>query len=595
MKKTSILFAALSFAALASCSKVENAEPAQNGTETIHVTLTADAPDAPSEEGATKVGIEGDRNTGFRTFWEEGDEVTLRYYVFYESGTAKTTGYSPLKLTSVDADGKATFSGDIAKEYDGSYQYIREISAIYNYTPGYELPSLQTMNGNDFDKKAIVMYSREIGSKWLDKNVRTLTFDNFNFVHVCTFLNIYVKELSSETVSGDEIVKTVTVTAPNKWIAGKYFYFKATDSNLKDGFPLDMRENASTNYITVTVPEGTKLKDLSAKLVAAPFELSNEPLTIAIDTDKHSLKKTVNLTRKFSAARMSTIGFKIDNSFDEKPYIKAKQTDLTFSYLGETRTFDIDANVSWSVDTESLPEGVTVEKDGDALKVTIPISSHFGDKKFPVRLVGTGISTTVGFVQHSHWEVNEGCKVNEDGTLLVGVGSAVPQLTLKEKTKKFGFTFDIKDSKGFSSATSPMINTKAVVVFPTSGGKETVEYRIGGGDNGNGMYHDGKLIDLNGNAGSFKRKVEASDFNKLSSFRVGLYSYTSANSSVIDIETLCTVNFTDDNLNIYKNNFDTGISWFSSNKDIMTVTLTDRGNGSFVISSYKAEILDLNE
>lgn len=578
MKKTSILLAALSFAALASCSKVENAEPAQDAPKTIHVTLTADAPDAPAEEGATKVGIEGDRNTGFRTFWEEGDEVLL--VLDGQTGNKSVE----LKLTSIDNEGKATFQGDISEVFYKNKTYTLVVTCNWSNTG--EVPSSQTMNGSSFDKRAAIMVSKPVG-KWItDSGKNSLTLEGFKFAHVCTFLNIYVKEISAKNVSGDEAVKSVTVTVPDKLIAGLHDY--STNKVFKGSTDLVMTPNYAVNTITVKVPEGTKLKDLSAMVVAAPFELKDEQLTIAIDTEKHSMKKTVNLTRNFSKAKMTSIGFVIDNTFDVAPYIKVKQSDLTFSYLGETRSFDIDANVSWSVDTESLPEGATVEKIGDVLKVTLPISSHFGDKKFPVKLVGTGASATINFVQPSLWEVNGGCKVNADGSLLVGVGSTTPELTLKQKTKYYNLDFIIKDGKNFgsNSPTATIVRIKLDYRHPNAGMK-SYEHIFGGEQGtGNGLFENGILL----NNGGFTKNMVSSDFNMLSSLSVSLKGYSTYNTC-----TFGHADLTDGSSfgrQVYTGSFPT---WNACDKGVITFRLEGRGSGSFVISSYKAQIKDLNK
>lgn len=586
MKKTSILFAALSFAALASCSKVENAEPAQDAPKTIHVTLTADAPDAPAEEGTTKVGIEGDRDTGFRTFWEEGDEVTLEYWIVYDKSTNRT-GRSTLKLTSVDADGKATFQGDITNMIDNGQTlwYFNYLTALYKSSDDC-LPPSQKMNGNSFDRKAAIMFSRS-RTFYASEIKKDIEFEDFAFAHACTFLNIYVKELSASTISGDETVKSVTVTAPDKLIAGSYSYNITNDIRGSNGALIKMN-NSAVSSITVEVPEGTKLKDLSAMAVAAPFKLDNEPLTVIIDTDKHSLKKTVNLTRDFSAAKMSAIGFKIDSSFDDTPYIEVDDNDLTFNYLGETKTYNVASNISWTVDTESLHEDINVVKKDDVLEVTLPMNKHIGDMKYAVTLVGSGVRKSIEFTQPSLWEVNEGCKVNADGSVLVGTGSStvVPQLKFKEKTKYFTLRFKIRDSQGFSagSAGNPLLlyrlDTKYTNKVATE--KYYAEYRIGGGDDGNRIYFwgAGTVVEK-----TYKDNIDPSHLNKLSEISISL---TSTNGQMGLLRLSSTIYFTDntESFSSYYG-YDSGPNWNSTEKGDLTISLENRGSGSLVIDSFR--------
>lgn len=586
MKKTSILFAALSFAALSSCSKVENAEPAQGETQTIHVTLTADAPDAPAEEGATKVGIEGDRNTGFRTFWEDGDEVTLEYWICYYNYSSDRTGRSTLKLTSIDADGKATFQGDITNKIrkDLTLQYFDHLTALYKSSDDC-LPPSQKMNGNSFDKKAPIMFSKPY-RLYASQITEGIEFNDFAFAHACTFLNIYVKELSASTISGDETVKSVTVTAPDKLIAGSYSYNITNDINGSNGALIKMKSSAVSS-VTVEVPEGTKLKDLSAMAVAAPFKLDNEPLTVIIDTDKHSLKKTVNLTRDFSAAKMSAIGFKIDSSFDDTPYIEVDDNDFTFNYLGETKTYNVASNISWTVDTESLHEDINVVKKDDVLEVTLPMNKHIGDMKYAVTLVGSGVRKTIEFTQPSLWELNEGCKVNADGSVLVGTGSStiVPQLKFKEKTKYFTLRFKIRDSQGFSagSAGNPLLlyrlDTKYTNKVATE--KYYAEYRIGGGDDGNRIYFWGAGTVVED---TYSKNIDPSHLNKLSEISISLIS-TTGQMGLLRLSS--TIYFTDksESFSSYYG-YDSGPNWNSTEKGDLTIRLENRGSGSLVIDSF---------
>ena len=568
MKKTTILAAALSFAALASCSKVENIESAQEEPQTVHVTFTAAAPPAPTEEGETKVGIEGDHTTGFSTFWELGDQV--RVYV------SSNSYFADCSVTSVNEQGCATFYGTFQHSTGKECVFIAQYGGLASGR--WQILPSQTMDGNAFDKTTVVMFSKpETGYHYSWQR-----FSDLKFVHACTFLNIYVKEISANTVSGDETVKSVTVTVQDKQIAGEFSIPWRTDA--LQGKTFDMTKlielaETAVNTITVSVPEGTKLKDLSAMAVAAPFELKNQPLTICIETDKHSLKKTVNFTRNFSAAKMTALGFKIDKSFDIKPYIKVTQSDLTLSYLGETCSFDIAANVSWTVDESSVPEGLTVVKNGDVLMVTAPRSQHFGDKEFPIRLVGAGVSTTVTFTQPSLFEVNRGCQVNADGSVLVGVGNEVPQLTLKEKTKTFGVALNIKDGKGFSDATTPMLSAK-LDTKTLNGNPLYLDYYIGGGDKGNGIYHNGVLV-------KEIRNITSAEFNKLSYF-----SFSRSNWDERRIYVYMPVKFSDGTQTDAVDYYPFADLWSNCQKGTMTVKLDNRGGGSFVISSYIAATLE---
>lgn len=599
MKKTYILVAALVMAASAGCDKAGNVDVPAEGPETIYMSFTADAPPAPCGD-ETKVGISGDHNTGYRTRWEDDDAVGVRVCQLKSDGSFDSDGsISSFFAYTKDAgfkinknrgeDDKATFTGRLEKRKELVSGEKYAVAAVYPFASpnNNKIPSSQTMDGASFDRSAALMISKLQYVEKISKNNPT-SYEALEFIHVGTFLNVYVKELSASSVSGDETVKTVTVTASGKDMAGtvdSFNFGRVGDNPAKRTDLVNMKENYTSPSITVNVPDGTLLKNLSAMAVAVPFSLKDEYFTIAIETDRHSLQKTLKLTRDFESGRMTAIGFKVDKTFDAKPYIKVRQTDLSLSYFGEKRTFEIDANVPWSVDTESLPEGLTVEKVGETLNVTPPASTHFGNKKYSVKLEGNnGVTSTLEFIQPSIWEVNGACEVRADGSVLLGKASSAlePQLKLKEKVTYYGITYNITDAKGFTDETSPMVSVKT----EAGAGKYLVEFRMGGGEDGN-IY----LVGRN----TFSAKpLAASAFNELNQIHTSIGTIQAANSKILHLDLQWNVN-DGGLLTMNDGNQMADSYWPSGTQGDLTFTLKNRGGGSFVISSYNIYRLSLGD
>ncbi len=589
MKKSFLLFTALGLVAISSCNKTEKYE---GDPHVLSMTICADVPESPFE--GTKVGLSGDRSTGVSTYWESDDKIGVDY-CDYSTGTATKLEYSQYGFTSWNlVDGKGYFYGDIyCSAGFPTTKSEDDDRAIVAYTPyTANIPSSQTMNGTSIDKKAAVMISKpKFDLRLYDaKNQTTLGYNDYGkleFTHIGTFLNIYVKELTASTISGDETVTTVTISAPGKLISGKFNRSYGDRDGESAG--ITMIKDKAYSLITVTVPEGTKLSELSAMAVAAPFSLAGEQLEITIDTDKHSLKKAMTLTRDFESGRLTSIGFKVDKSLDKAAYIKLKSgVDPTLVYERETKSFEIDANVPWTIDTGSLPDDITVVKDRHFLKATRTYSQSIAAKSYPIKLVGTGgVTATINIIQKSAWTLNEGCVAYADGSVLMGNPSSrvEPKITHKEPSTYYKLDFYIGDSKNFTDATSPMFEVKT----RTDDGLYQGCY-IGGGSAGN-FFIQGDENKENGiSTKSFgeEKWCSASDFNTMKEIYVSCKTFNG--SGKYNYSVSFRVDFNDDKSPKITNADPTFFYWREYRAGELIVTLKDCGKGSFVIKSCESKV-----
>ncbi len=325
--KTRFTLAAMFAAALAfvGCSNVdENGGANDNTPAPAEYQLTINA---TAHEPATRVVISGDKTNGFETSWEEGDLIG----VFTDTETAdvsdrgvRTYNYY-LEATTVNGDGTAVFTSTL---YGGTYAGVNDLYAYYPYksemasvnnyasTTTFEdvkcqIPAEQTMTeSGSYDPAAAYMVARP---STIDLSESKAVETTLTFRHLNCFVNLSTKSITADGVSGDEVVSAITMTVPGKTLAGDF------ELNLADG---------STNFttteesITINVPSGTTLTDLSAWLVVNPFKLeSGDELEFTISTNKNTITKTITgKTIDFAIKNVLTLNLAIDNTCTVEPF-----------------------------------------------------------------------------------------------------------------------------------------------------------------------------------------------------------------------------------------------------------------------------------
>ena len=297
--------ATLGMLGMAGCTKDAINDHADD-VEEFMLTSYAAAPD-------TRMVINGDKQSGFATAWEAGDKIGV--YAMPESTEGIDNIYFTCNKphTAKVTNGTATFTGLIRSTNNADYNLF----AYYPYTPGsgvdepYQLAvecsiaTTQTMNGNSFDKSCAYMVAKTGKTINTEKNKSNTETVNWQFRHTVTFINLTTKSISVTSISGDEIVKSVAIEAADKTLAGDFLF------NLENGA---MTFTEPQSAITTIVPNNTKLSDLSAWLVANPFELTvADNFIVTITTNLHKITKTVHLAKSFDAANVYTLNLAIDN------------------------------------------------------------------------------------------------------------------------------------------------------------------------------------------------------------------------------------------------------------------------------------------
>ena len=298
------LFAAFCAILTNGCTEDTAADRIDNIEEFTLISYAA-APD-------TRMTINGDKQSGFATAWEAGDEIGV--YAMPESTEGVNKAYFTCNLPHkcTVANGIATFKGIVRSTNKSDYNLF----AYYPHTGGSDeddtayhkgvkcaIATSQTMSGNSFDKNCAYMVAKTgqtINTAYADKTI------NWQFRHTVAFVNINTKSITTTDVSDAEIVERVKIEAAGKTLAGDFLF------NLENGA---MSFTAPQSAITVNTPAGTKLSDLSAWFVTNPFSLTqSDNFIVTIVTDTHEITKTVHLSQTFAAANVYTLNLTIDSS-----------------------------------------------------------------------------------------------------------------------------------------------------------------------------------------------------------------------------------------------------------------------------------------
>ncbi|MBR2452417.1 MAG: hypothetical protein IKB37_04485 [Rikenellaceae bacterium] len=307
------------------CSNVDEQGGTNNDTPApaeYQLTINATA-----HEPATRVVISGDKTNGFETSWEVGDLLG----VFTDTETADASDRSVrtynyrLEATTVNSDGTAVFSASL---YKGTYAGVNDLYAYYPYksalatandyasTTTFEdvkcqIPAEQAMTeSGSYDPTAAYMVAHP---STIDLSESKAVETTMTFRHLNCFVNLSTKSVTADGVSGDEVVNSIAMTVAGKTLAGDF------ELNLADG---STNFTSTSETITVAVPDGTTLADLSAWLVVNPFSLeSGDELELVITTNKNIITKTITgKTINFAIKNVITLNLAIDNTCTVEPF-----------------------------------------------------------------------------------------------------------------------------------------------------------------------------------------------------------------------------------------------------------------------------------
>ncbi len=376
------------------CSNVDEQGGTNNDTPApaeYQLTINATA-----HEPATRVVISGDKTNGFETSWEVGDQIGVFTDTEAASQRSECSCNFPLENTTVNSDGTTVFSGTLPS---GLYAGVHDLYVYYPYklsladknhyensTTTFEdvkcqIPAEQAMTeSGSYDPTAAYMVARP---STIDLSESKAVETTMTFRHLNCFVNLSTKSVTADGVSGDEVVNSIAMTVAGKTLAGDF------ELNLADG---STNFTSTSETITVAVPDGTTLADLSAWLVVNPFSLdSSDELELVITTDKNIITKTITgKTINFAIKNVITLNLAIDNTCTVEAVEPASNlfADGTYviAYDKTVMTVGTPANTYRGYKTyTTLPNKVTAD---EAWIVTA--TGNLGENKYTIKSASTG-------------------------------------------------------------------------------------------------------------------------------------------------------------------------------------------------------------
>ncbi|MDR2890238.1 MAG: fimbrillin family protein [Alistipes sp.] len=325
--KKQIFTAGLALAALgfAGCQN-EPAKAPDTEPRAIPVTISASVTDG----GETRTIIEGDRQTGFTSAWTLGDKIG--FYAFNQAVQYDyRTVNAEFSITSIE-DGIGTFDGEII--HDGAartfdlYAYTprkADINVMANHTSVefLSIETTQTMRENDMHDDSsdlmVALPGQQI-SVLSSGEIISDDLEDLQFRYVVGFMNLTVGDITADGVSADEEVVSVKITGRDAETApalAANFNLDLTNGDMKSMF-------GKSDNVTVWLPEGVTLGELSAWACVIPFEA--DELDFVVTTAANVIRRTATTEQfggKFSIAAGNVKTFELN--VDENCTVEANK------------------------------------------------------------------------------------------------------------------------------------------------------------------------------------------------------------------------------------------------------------------------------
>ena len=309
MKK--FLTLGLSFAAIAivlgGCAKDNLKETSNTESKIITIDAVASAPE--SAETRTVIGDKTEAGT-YPVFWSaEGESIDVIEVVDGEAPNAENFISSTSYILSDDKK-SANFQVDLTENNSGTlfdYYACYPAEVCTNISVNYKdvsvrFPSAQTPTATSADPKASIMFASDAGH---DSQPSSL---NFQFKHVVAYAKMTISNLP---VAADEVIHSVTFSAPDNILAGTYWYYYETPESSK---PADIgtKLTAITANVADVVDAGSN--DFTVWFACIPSTISTE-FQVSVATDKQLLIRDITISGnslEFKAGQVSA--FAVDMS-----------------------------------------------------------------------------------------------------------------------------------------------------------------------------------------------------------------------------------------------------------------------------------------
>lgn len=350
MKHFSKLFFAATVAALglASCAKeVASVETPKDNLVTVHFGATAGI------EGATKATLTTEDELTFTSAWENGDELSVKYFndnmaegqVQVVHATWNETSYS-FSTALPEFTGRWIYRAAYpAPEADGSVEF----------------GSPRTQKGNDYNSKYDLMRGTIMTEAPAGKtdDGKDIIFDMTRETAIAYFhftSKLAEKVVSAKlSVTGGSIANSsVTTDDDNRFV-------------FSDDKPL--------NEITITFEEGTAPDATDFKLWYNVRQTSYSSMTLEVETTNHKM----TISRNSSGAYYSGKLYKVVKDIDDKWVAKGGETPTESSY-----TIEFYSSAAGSTPIKATTKAITVVKSGLEFLKDQPFSgisnSYYGEK-----------------------------------------------------------------------------------------------------------------------------------------------------------------------------------------------------------------------
>ena len=301
----------LSFAAIAialgGCAKDNLSDISNAESKKITINAVASAPE--SAETRTIIGDKTEAGT-YPVYWSaEGESIDVIEVVDGEVSNAENFISSTSYILSDDKK-SANFQVDLTENNSGTlfdYYACYPAEVCTNISVNYKdvsvrFPSAQTPTATSADPKASIMFASDAGH---DSQPSSL---NFQFKHVVAYAKMTISNLP---VAADEVIQSVTFSAPDNILAGTYWYYYETPESSK---PADIgtKLTAITANVADVVDAGSN--DFTVWFACIPSTISTK-FQVSVATDKQLLIRDITISGnslEFKAGQVSA--FAVDMS-----------------------------------------------------------------------------------------------------------------------------------------------------------------------------------------------------------------------------------------------------------------------------------------
>ena len=391
-----LLCAALLAVGLSACSDTHK----EYTTRTLTISLKADASEF------SRVNITGNKAEGFATSWQTGDQIG----VCIDAVGAEALRNMPLTAASVDAEGVASFSGAVTSSWAGSgtlyaYYPYKEGAGTSDATQTYgEIPAEQTMTPEgSFDTAAAYMVGQPIAVESSDATTLDVTT---KFRQLGCFVNLSCKAIDIEGVNEGDIVEAVRLRVTEKCLAGEFML------NLATG---EYAFSKPVDGVSVAVPSGMTLGNLSAWIVVNPFELTaTDQMIVEIETADYIICKYISGRNiNFGMRQVVTLNMGVDKNCEITRKVRTPRT-VTYT-IGQSTSGDLPANATFQYQGDSY--GAVSTSKGATFSLN-------GWSNYTI----TGISINVSTAKSSNILISQIIVNGEPKTIYISKCSSTPSL-----------------------------------------------------------------------------------------------------------------------------------------------------------------------